>query len=336
MTVYENLTGALGCGDRAFGMAHERPGVGLTRTDDRLLALGYPHMLVPVDEPVPWQKMQTMADVFKAYPLLDGDWPRELFLWLLARWDIACMPHLWGKNPAQTDDPPTHDIDALIAGPHKVGDRDILLYALEAVHGSIAVAERAVALVESWSDEDFGHKTGHMSLVRGLHFVLLRVDRDERASLVDRLEAVFARVQETCRYPNGVFRETVRGLDVALHGRAGVERSGYRPDRVELGTSDLALAWDDTAWIAEIALARVPEYAPRDRPAIDARLAFLGGEPVVQALCDNVAGFHSSQRKRIVMQMGRFAHPAVRRAMETLAGLSGAKKEAKTWLTVHG
>lgn len=330
------LSGAHAAGDSAFGASTERPGVGRTPHDDRLFALGYPYLLVPTDEPVAWPKMQTMADVFRAHPLLEGEWPAELFEWVLARWDVAPMAHLWSKHPARTGEPASHDIDQLMAGPHKTADTACLLFALEAVHGSRRVAERAVEVAEGWSDPDFGHKPGHVAFVRALHFVLLRVELRVRAALVDRLEAVFDRVSATCRYGNGVLHKTVGALDLALHGRAGVERSGYRPDRTDLGVADLPFALDDPDWVAEVARARIPSFTSRDWAGADARLGFLGGDAVVRAICDNVRGFHSSKRKRFVAQMGRFAHPAVRLAIEVLAGLAGAKREAKAWLKANG
>lgn len=333
--MYDDLSGALEAGDDAFGVSMQRPGTGRTPADDRLLALGYPHMLVPVDVPVQWKKLETAGQVLKAHPLEVGEWPRELFSWLLARWDVACMPHLWDEHPARAPETP-HDLDTLIAGPHETGDTHLLLYALEAVHGSLAVAERAVAALEAWPDESWGHEPGNVDLVRGLHFVLLRLSAGARERLVARLEAVFERVAASCRFESGALHKTVAALDLALHGRRGVERSGYRPDKVQLSLWDLPFALDDPAWVAEVALPLVSANRPGHWAKADVRTAFIGGDAVVQALCENVVGFRSEQRRRLVAQLGRFAHPSVRPAMEQLATLAGAKKEARAWLKASG
>jgi len=327
MVKYDDCSGALEAGDDAFGVTMERAGTGRTPGDDRLLALGYPHMYVPTDETIKWDKLDGIAKVVRKYDLDRAEYPRELIPWLVAcRIDID-RSHKWQGVPARPPGPLAHDLDAVVAG---MGKNDFIngrvLFALEAMHGSQAVAERAVAHVETW--DDFGHHNGYARLLSALHFVLLRCHRDVRQALVDRLEAVFEAAQ-------GGSGRAFKALDMALHGRTAVERWGYRPNQTDLIMRDLIFAIDDPAWVSKTSLDAIARLVPNDKPEADARVAFLAGDAVVQAICENVESFHSKGRKAYVAGMGRFAHPAVTDAITRLSELGGAKSQAKAWLKAN-
>ena len=165
--------------------------------------------------------------------------------------------------------------------------------------------------------------------------MLLRLRPQVRAALLERLETLFARVSTEFVYDNGAYRETVQALDLALHGREGAERSGYRPDREQLSSRDLIFTTDDAEFVRSTALAEFERVTASDRLSIDARIAFLGGDEVVEAYAIHLDRFVSSDRANYVQEMGRFAHPAIAGAMAKLATLSGAKRQAKAWLAAN-
>lgn len=240
--------GAFEAGDGAWGMRHLRPGTGRTEHDDRLFALGYPYMLLPTDERVKWDKLQTVIDVLNKHPRDLGELPRELLPWLVRRWPNNRRTR-W-KEPADAD-VPDPDLDALLAEPRPVANHKQLVWAIEAVHGSRFAAEHTVAAIESWEDLS-AHHPGRAGMVRALYFVLLRVGEATHDALHARLATVFARQERSS--------STLQTLDMLLHGREGVERSGYRPDRVQLGEYDLAFARDDPEWVGALG-DRVSLYA---------------------------------------------------------------------------
>ena len=324
-----NLRGAFEAGESAFGMASLRPGFGLTPDDDRLLALGYPHMIVPVEAKVAWNKFSTAKDLLRKYPL-ESEFPCELIPWLAQNWNNVARADLRERTPATPPGDVVVDTDEALGQPTSVGAH-MLLYALEAIHGSSAVAQSAVQTVEAWGDEEWGRRPGNVDLVRGLHYVLLRCETTVRNEFHKRLERVFD-AKKALAFPNGTFHRGVAALHLAIHGRAGVERSGYRPNKADLGVWDLPFAHDDPAFVREIAMSRLANAVANDRTKVDVRLAFLGGDGVAAAMCGDLKWLHKDGRKRFVVQVGRLSGDLVAAAMRALAELPGAKKEARAWL----
>ena len=132
-------------------------------------------------------------------------------------------------------------------------------------------------------------------VISALYFVLLRSPPVTRDALVVRLEALFRRISAV--YPDGSSRP-LKGLDVILHGHAGVERSGYRSSDGDI-FQDLIYADDDPAYVEKRALAVVARLKPADRARYDLRIAFLGGANVVEAMKSETKRFYSGYRKDI-------------------------------------
>jgi len=125
------------------------------------------------------------------------------------------------------------------------------------------------------------------------------VDAATRTAALARLEAVFARV--AAAQAPGFFR-ALEGLDLALHGRAGFERSArvlQMPVRPSFG--DLIHVDDDPGFVTST-LERLMPASPRsDRGQFDARLAFVAG-PRGPALVRGHT-YHSSSKRELAAHL---------------------------------
>jgi hypothetical protein len=104
-----------------------------------------------------------------------------------------------------------------------------------------------------------------------------------------------------------------------------VERSGYRQDAVLQNDAQFAL--DDLAYVRKTALEFIPKMVARDRASVSARLAFLGGDPVLEAIATHVKQVHSGARDDLAVGLSRCAHPKVAGIMSALGTTT-----AKRWL----
>ena len=125
------------------------------------------------------------------------------------------------------------------------------------------------------------------------------MDAATRTAALARLEAVFARV--AAAQAPGFFR-ALEGLDLALHGRAGFERSArvlQMPVRPSFG--DLIHVDDDPGFVTST-LERLMPASPRsDRGQFDARLAFVAG-PRGPALVRGHT-YHSSSKRELAAHL---------------------------------
>jgi hypothetical protein len=117
----------------------------------------------------------------------------------------------------------------------------------------------------------------------------------------------------------------LRALDVVLNGRTGAERSGERSeDAIEPG--DLVHVTNDEAFVREAACRVVSS---------DARLVFLGGEPVL----DHLLEVFSRMRGTHHVLIDGFAEIASPRAVELLQRVAKGKEapdRAKAVLAARG
>src|SRR5579863_10323380 len=67
----------------AHGLKSLRPGFGRTSNDDVLFALGYPHIVVPTQDPLP--DVKDVDQLYKRYPLKTTHVPRAF----LSRYFVA-------------------------------------------------------------------------------------------------------------------------------------------------------------------------------------------------------------------------------------------------------
>jgi hypothetical protein len=170
------------------------------------------------------------------------------------------------------------------------------LFALEALFG---VSETATAVVDAltavptkkWASklDAFGGQA-----IKGLAFLLWRLPSTERETLRARLEQLSSEHRGDAR--------PAKALDVILHGRAGVERSGSG-NLGELHLTDLRHVDDDPAWVAKLVVARLQTLRPADRAIFDLQVGVAGGPKAIAALKAGTAKFPSDQKKSIAAQL---------------------------------
>lgn len=274
----------------ASGLARVRAGFGRTPADDVLFALGYPHLVVATDDPEP-KNARDVSKLWKTFPRSATHVPRSILPYV----------YQYHLNPRDPDlfETPLPALDAATEMKTMFTEGARMLFFLEALLGSEAVATAAVDFlakcpVKAWQSDALDRDGWNG--IRDLGFVLLRVSEATRGRLVAKLEAVFAKV--TAAQGNDWWRP-VQALDVILHGRAGVERTGGE-------WADLAHARDDAAWVATRTLAELKTMKPADRARFDLQLGFVGGAKVVQALRD-LKRFHSEHHREAKQQLARLA-----------------------------
>jgi hypothetical protein len=270
-----------------------------------LFALGYPHIVVPTDDPLP-DDIKDADALHKRFPLRTTHVPRAF----LPRYFAAVRKGANEQGVAQalaTEPPPWTDekLKSQVERAFEAGSLysyDVLL--LEAMVGSARFAEVAVERLEAYPEAAWDEAGGDLDTYGGdalgkLYFVLLRTPAALRDALVKRLESLYERIGKV-RFENG--SRAHKALDVVLHGHAGVERSGYRSAEGDV-FYDLIYADDNPRYVEDNALAVLARLKPADRAQFDLRIAFLGGAKVVSALKAGTAKFHSTQRKEIARQL---------------------------------
>lgn len=181
------------------------------------------------------------------------------------------------------------------------------LHQLEATHGAADVATHAVDYItklpaKAWKSGDW--ETFGDDACRALYFVLLRTPAKLAVDLRKRLEATFKKIAPTMK--DGFWRP-LEGLDVCLHGKKGVARSGYKPDDENLSLSDLIFCDDDPAFVVSELKRELPTIKGSDAPRFSARYGFVGGAAAVKLLRDNLGRFARSERKKAQADLDRVA-----------------------------
>jgi hypothetical protein len=187
--------------------------------------------------------------------------------------------------------------------------RDVLRYGngrvlqqLEVLCGTVEVAEATVDAIVQAADDPAAvgkFERGGPAVVRaGLAWLLWRVPGAVRERHRAALEAAWA---------GGIQNAwNLRGsLDVMLHGRAGVERSGNNFNgRLHLG--DLVFAEDDPCWARDVALARLATLRPADREWFDPQLVVLCGREVLESFRAGEAKFQRQFRPAMRAELALF------------------------------
>ncbi|MDP2340215.1 MAG: hypothetical protein Q8O67_04595 [Deltaproteobacteria bacterium] len=331
------VQGCLASAATALGRQYLQPGIGFDDDDDVLLALGWPQMiwLVPGDasaRELADPKLFSSRHTFEVGPTPVGVVPRMLRHLYEYRKASQLSAAAINNNSPVDDDEATAFIDAFFDETFGY----VCMFLLEAIRSPEWVLERLIdrwekTPTELWHEsEDQTHRplaTFGQGAPRAAHVLLLRCDVDVAASLRARMEKVYARVSKA-----EAFSRAIPALDLALHGRAGVERAGRRSGSgldTKL-TNDVVFALDDRAWMLEQTLAFVPEMKSRDRSNLAPRLAILGGEPVLKALAANIKGVHGESRESLAVGLSRLRSPTVKKIMEGLQCPT-----AKRWLKEH-
>ena len=193
-----------------------------------------------------------------------------------------------------------------------------LVRLFEAFLGPELIATSIVDALEKSSNNVWNHQDQDRALVmHHLGFVLLRLPASQADKLRGRLAAIFDRRVKALPSKElgprkGERGSLLRALDLVLNGRAGAERSGERNEDV-IEASDLVHINNDDKFVREAA-SRI--HAP------DARLVFLGGEPVLDHLVDvfiRMRGLHNQL-------IDNFAEVASPKAIELLRKIAKGKE----------
>ena len=319
------VQGSLAHAETAEGRKFIRQGFGVTPDDDLLYALGWPYFawLEPGDA-----KPAELADARKfsaKYVYSVGPRPEGVV-----------KRNLRHTLTLGTDDDELEAIqnDAPLSGRELEKLFDVLMDAqfgfvvtllLESVTSPEIVLEALVARLKAltpgqWKDGPF--ETFGGGCVRALHFLLLRGDAEHSATARARLEALW---DDSAAKALTQGSRAARTFDLVLHGRDGVERSGYRQG--EALQNDAQFATDDLPYVRKTALAFIPKMVARDRASVSARLAFLGGDAVLDAIATHVKQVHATARDDLAVGLSRCAHPKVATIMSALGTTT-----AKRWL----
>jgi hypothetical protein len=276
-------------------------GLGVDPAVDAWLGLGFPRVVLATDEAM--EPCASVAAFEKRYPMDAYTLPREAVALHLA---IALHPAsalteapLDPAGPLPTTGP--LDVEKAVRDVLRVSNGRVLQQ-LEALCGTVEVAEATVdAIVEAAGDSQAMQALepwGPAVVRAGLAWMLWRVPAPTRARLRASLERAWgSATQHTHRF--------ARSLDVVLHGRAGVERSGSNFNGT-LHLGDLVHADDDPHWAAEMALKRLATLRPADREWFDPQLVVLTGREVLEAFRASEAKFQKIFRPAMTQELALF------------------------------
>jgi hypothetical protein len=312
--------GAFEAGDAAYGLSQRRSGFGVTEGDDRLYALGYPHLVIPADVEVDCAALaKGQALHTRYYPWHGGVWARELVV------RLAPALHKLTTEAARAEalgaEAKAPDADQLIglAARSSAPYGEVRVYMAEALFGTKRVLS---GMMETWerlgaSDwDDYENSQGLLAVP----FLLLRVSRDDRADFLARLGKLhLRRAKDPGRALAGLHLLAIAKGDHAAIGELFDKRPLYGSRYLEPGDPRLE----------GVLVAKLGALKPADRTQFDARMAFLGGDKVTAALAGAHGGFHSTWGRALAEQLARIAHPSARKALTARASKGDAR--AKEW-----
>jgi hypothetical protein len=321
-------TAALASGDQAFGARYLKKGFAFTKEMDLAFALGYPHYVELCDgHPADESPMEAGLEFVDADDHTTRVWPREVASRTARAFPLLLNAKLRAKAFSQGGPVTADEARTIVQGSLDCNRGDRLLLLLEALVGTEVVCDAAVATMETygeaqWTGSDFDVVT------YTLGFLLLRLPAEASTKARARFEALHAKVTKA-----GWESDGIKNLDVALHGVAGAERSAYRPEGEAISSMYVTHVVDDPVWVAKTVLAGGP---PDASSMPDPRLAFLGGQPVLEAEAKwwkkySRAGGHAA----FVERFGHIHTEALLPAFLEMTAASKAKKEAAAWFVQH-
>ncbi|HEX3757489.1 MAG TPA: hypothetical protein VHW23_02240 [Kofleriaceae bacterium] len=335
-------TAALAYGSAAAGARLVRPGFAITPEADLAFALGFPHLEYIVDDHPDDVRAEMIAYERRSYRL---GWPRGVAIrWCRITASKGCRRTPQGateldtagkkalKNGAALSiDEIAVTLKAVFTDTSSYEDLRELVRLFEAFAGPELVASSVVDALDRsgggvWTHQDLDRAR----VVHHLGFLLLRLPPAAADPLRDRLSAIFdRRVKALPSKELGPRRgergSLLRALDVVLHGRLGAERSGER-DEDAIDPGDLIHVTDDEAFVREAACRRVSP---------DARLVFLGGEPVLDHLLDGFARLRGAHHA-LVDELADVASPRAIQLLQRIAAGKEAPDHAKAVLAARG
>jgi len=316
--------GAFEAGDAAYGMRFLRRGFGYTDDDDRLFALGFPHLVLPADVAVNLERLAS-KDTFhlRYYPWRGGVWSRALMERILPCYDDLSDPDT--RAAAFTGEAPKLSFEAIAnqVASDDLPYGDVFLYMVEALWGTSRTLQCALAAwedVEDWRE----YPWEDVEMAAAVPFLLLRVTAGDRKRFRARLKKIHERIVGQ----GAGDTRAAAAFHIAAFGKPAKVEDEFRPWRTDCyrdpPDSDVG------ARLVE----EMGKLRPADRAKFDGRLAFLGGDAATAALADGHARFHKTWHSSLVEQLARIRHPAIKKAMTELAAKKNA--DAKAWLEDRG
>jgi hypothetical protein len=305
-------------GKDAAGAKYVRGGFAWTAADDLAFALGFPYVsyLVEGHPDDAEANVEARADLVikKAYSV---NVPAKIGLARARVFPILRVDHTGAYDKAvvlplvERDDPMTADeatkilADAVRDVNTRQGTVLRTLQLLEAFVGPSAVAKALVTALEALPNDRLAAQGTAAIFARYLGFSLLRVIASEADALRDRIERLVARV------PTEFFKRSAReALDIAL-------------GKLQRGADDGAFVLADPEKVRSLVAADPgPKFAP------NARLAFLGGDPVIDFYVKNAKKLDPNLLPDVVVEFGPMRGERALRFKVMLAATSKAKNEA--------
>jgi hypothetical protein len=325
-------TQALEHGSAASGAKQIKAGFALTKAADLTFALGFPHLEYIVDDHPDDARAEMIAYERKGYRL---GWPRNIAI----RWcritaskgfkrtpqgatelDAAGKKALKNGTPLTTEEVGL-TLKSIFSDTSSYEDLRELVRLYEAFLGPEFVATNLIDALEKASNNVWNHQDpDRAEVMRHLGFLLLRLPAGQADKLRARLAAVFDRrvkalPDKELKPRKGERGSILRALDVVLNGKVGAERSGERNED-QILAQDLVHVTKDEAFVQKAASALSTP---------DARLVFLGGEPVLEHLVDvfiRLRGMHH-------LLIDNFAEVASPKAVELLKKIAKGKEAAE-------
>jgi hypothetical protein len=324
-------TQALEHGAAASGAKLVKPGFATTKAGDLAFALGFPHLEYVVDDHPDDARAEMIAYERRTYRL---GWPRNVAI----RWCRITASKGFKRTPQGASELDTAGKKALKNGaPLSEEEVALALKAMfsdttsyeelrdlvrlfEAFVGPELVATSIVDALEKSSNNVWNHQDlDRACVVHHIGFLLLRLPATLADKLRSRLMAIFDRRVKALPAKElgprkGERGSLIRALDVVLNGVLGAERSGERSEET-IEPGDLVHVTKDEAFVREVACRVV---------STDARLVFLGGEPVLDHVLDVFPRFRGLHHALVE----GFAEVASPRAIELLQRIAKGKEAA--------
>lgn len=335
-------TQALMHGAQASGAKQVKAGFALTKEADLAFALGFPHLEYIVDDHPDDVRAEMIAYERRGYRL---GWPRNV----ATRWcritaskgfkrtpqgatelDGAGKKALKNGAPLSVEEV-SLTLKSIFSDTSSYEDLRELVRLYEAFLGPELVATQLIDALEKASNNVWNHQDpDRANVMHHLGFVLLRLPAGQADKLRSRLAAVFdKRVKglpdKELKPRKGERGSLLRALDVVLNGKVGAERSGERNEDALLG-DDLVHVMRDEAFVCEAAC-RIN--------SADARLVFLGGEPVLEHLVDHflrLRGMHNA----LIDNFAEVASPKAVALLQKIAKGREAAERAQKVLADRG
>lgn len=333
---------ALRHGRDAFGARFIEPGFAFTERDDLCFALGYPHLFFH-QKNHPNRKQKDLLKAHELGPVL----PDELVHFYM-QYEITRVVAGSITDPNRRLRPAFKKAFERVRLEHPtIGVADLpelarlflkdpnfgalggLLRPAEAIHGPEAPTEVALGILEEATPAQLRERhVGRWTAAAHVALARLRLPVKAADACLSRVEAVWRRAHAKKATD---YRSALAPMDVMLHGTKGALRSGQVVEG-RLSQPYLILLLDNADFVAKHVVQ--PRIDPEVPPFPDARLAFLGGEPVLKFYAD-AWKCNKYEHDQYVQQLGKVRSEHVAAMMLEMTAVSKAKQRAAGWFEQH-